>query len=75
MIIVNQKQGCIVNVDKICTIYRRGTDIVCDNVDGDVICILGKYKDEQECAKVMEQVIYGIKSSLVDVFYMPRSME
>lgn len=77
MIIISQNKHCIVNFDNASVIYiNRDTSIVCDDVNGDLLCELGEYTTLEECNTVLEQLMSAIESYLSTnqptVIYMPQ---
>lgn len=77
MIIVSQNGQCIVNFDNTSVIYRsRDTSIVCDDMNGDLLCELGEYTTLEECNTVLEQLMSNIECYLSTnqptVIYMPQ---
>lgn len=77
MIIVSQNRLCLVNFDNTSVIYiDRDTKIVCDDMNGDLLCELGEYTTLEECKTVLERLMSDIESYLSTnqptVIYMPQ---
>lgn len=77
MIIVSQNRMCLVNFNNTSVIYKdKDTRIVCDDMNGDLLCELGEYTTTQECDEVFERLIsdigYSFSENQLTVIYMPQ---